>query len=169
MSSRAETALVGVYEISKLLAAPFRLEAELSGVLALLSSFLDMHNGLIALLTREGEAEMVVGPGWSDDKPERYFERLPERVIGQIVVTKMPLVIPNVRADPLFAGADLTSWAPDDDAPFSMIGVPIKEGDQVVGTLTVTRSHDLTRLDEDVRFLAMVANLIGQHMRQDAP
>jgi Nif-specific regulatory protein len=165
MSSRADTALVGVYEISKLLAAPFRLEAELSGVLALLSSFLDMHNGLIALLTPDGEAEVLVGPGWSDDKPERYFERLPERVIGQIVVTRMPLVVSNVRADPLFAGADLTSWAPDDGRPFSMIGVPIKEGDQVVGTLTVTRSHDLSRLDEDVRFLAMVANLIGQHLR----
>src|SRR3974390_3068586 len=102
MSSRAVTALVGVYEISKLLAAPFRLEAELSGVLALLSSFLDMHNGLIALLTEDGDAEVLVGPGWSDGKPERFFERLPERVIGQIVVTKMPLVVPNVRADPLF-------------------------------------------------------------------
>jgi Nif-specific regulatory protein len=165
MSSRAETALAGVYEISKLLAAPFRLESELSGVLALLSSFLDMHNGLIALLTPEGDAEVLVGPGWSEAKPERFFERLPERVIGQIVVTKMPLVVPNVRADPLFVGVDLSTWAPDDGRPFSMIGVPIKDADQVVGTLTVTRGRDGARLDEDVRFLAMVANLIGQHLR----
>jgi len=39
-------------------------------------------------------------------------------VIGQIVVTKMPLVVPNVRADPLFADADLSAWAPDDGQPF---------------------------------------------------
>jgi Nif-specific regulatory protein len=165
MSSRAETALVGVYEISKLLAAPHRLESELSGVLTLLSSFLDMHNGLIALLTPDGEAEMLVGPGWSDAKPERFFERLPERAIGQIVVTEMPLVVPNVRADPLFAGVDVTSWAPDDGRPFSMVGVPIKDADRVVGTLTVIRGHDDARLDDDVRFLAMVSNLIGQHLR----
>jgi len=38
-------------------------------VLALLSSFLDMHNGLIALLTSEGDAEVLVGPAGA--KPSR--------------------------------------------------------------------------------------------------
>ena len=46
-----------------------------------------------------------------------------------------------------------------------MIGVPIKDGENVVGTLTVDRvnsggSH--VRFDHDVRFLTMVANLVGQ-------
>jgi Nif-specific regulatory protein len=168
MSSRAETALVGVYEISKLLAAPHRLETELSGVLALLSSFLDMNNGLIALLTSEGEPEIVVGSGWNEGDAARRFARLPERVIGQIVVTQMPFVSPDVRSDPLFTGADLEDWTPQDGGPFSFIGVPIKDGEKVVGALTVTRapaSLGQARFDEDVRFLAMIANLIGQTYR----
>jgi len=168
MSSRAETALVGVYEISKLLAAPHRLETALAGVLTLLSSFLDMNNGLIALVTPEGDAEVVVGSGWSEANAKLYFTRLPERVIGQIVVTKMPFVSPDVRSDPLFAEANLEDWTPEDGGPFSMIGVPIKDGDKVVGALTVTRAPadpSQTGFDEDVRFLAMIANLIGQTYR----
>ena len=137
----SETALVGIYEISKLLASPQRLEQTLAGVLALLSSFLDMRHGLIALLDRSGEPEIVVGSGWSERNAKKYFERLPERAIGQIVVTKMPLVVENVTKSPLFEGSDLSEWGTSDGAPFSLIGVPIKDGDTVVGTLTVDRGQ----------------------------
>ena len=65
-SSRANSALMGIYEISKLLARPARLEMALSGVINLLASFLDMNNGLIALLDEEDRTSMVVGAGWSE-------------------------------------------------------------------------------------------------------
>jgi Nif-specific regulatory protein len=163
-----ETALVGIYEISKLLASPNRLENTLAGVLALLSSFLDMRHGLVALLDAQGEPEIVVGSGWSESVAKKFFDRLPERAVGQIVATKMPLVIENVFASPLFEGSDLSEWGPADAKPFSLIGVPIRDGDQVVGTLTVDRirdEHSATLFDHDVRFLTMIANLVGQTLR----
>ena len=166
--SRAEIALVGVYEISKILASTNRLEVILSGVLSLLSSFLDMGHGLIALLNAAGDPEMVVGSGWSESNAKRYFDRLPERAVGQIVATKMPLVVPNVLTSPLFAGVDLQGWGPEGGVPFSLVGVPIKDGEQVVGTLTIDRPIDdiaQVRFDLDVRFLTMVANLVGQTLR----
>lgn len=167
-SFRAETALIGVYEVSKLLASPNRLEFTLAGVLALLSSFLDMHHGLIALLGPSDDFEMVVGSGWSEANAKRYFARLPERAIGQIVATKMPLVVANVATDPLFVGVDLSGWGAADGAPFSLIGVPIKDGNDVIGTLTIDRmamEPGMVRFDEDVRFLTMIANLVGQTLR----
>ena len=163
-----DTALVGIYEISKLLASPNRLETTLAGVLALLSSFLDMRHGLVALLDAAGGPEVVVGSGWSEDSAKRFFDRLPERAVGQIVATKMPLVVENVAASPLFQGSDFSEWGPTDGRPFSLIGVPIKEGDAVVGTLTVDRVYDdrsVTLFDHDVRFLTMIANLVGQTLR----
>lgn len=162
--TRTDIALTGVYEISKLLSAAVRLEHKLAGVLSLLSSYLDMRHGLIALLHADGSPEAVVGAGWSEAVAKRYFDLLPDRAIGQIVVTQMPLVVTDVGRDPLFAG-----WrqpdAPADGMTVSFIGVPIKEGDQVVGTLTIDRYWDGQaefRLDEDARFLTMIANLIGQ-------
>ena len=69
---------------------------------------------------------------------------------------------------PLFEGADLSGWGPADGEPFSLVGVPIKEGDEVVGTLTVDRALSncsSVRFDHDVRFLTMIANLVGQTLR----
>jgi Nif-specific regulatory protein len=168
MSDLSESALVGVYEVSKLLASPNRLERTLAGVLALLSSFLDMRHGLFALLDKDGAPETVVGTGWSEGNAKAYFERLPERAVGQLVATKMPLVVENVLASPLFEGSDLSEWGPEDGQPFSLVGVPIKEGDKVVGTLTIDRplsDRSSVRFDHDVRFLTMIANLVGQTVR----
>ncbi|WP_102938193.1 nif-specific transcriptional activator NifA [Methylocystis bryophila] len=167
-SDLSESALVGIYEVSKLLASAHRLERTLAGVLGVLSSFLDMRHGLFALLDKEGDPEIVVGSGWSEINAKQFFERLPERAIGQIVATKMPLVVENVLDSPLFEGADLSGWGPADGEPFSLVGVPIKEGDAVVGTLTVDRAlsdRSSVRFDRDVRFLTMIANLVGQTLR----
>lgn len=166
--NQAEIALGGIYEISKLLASPNRLEPTLSGVLALLSSFLDMRHGLIALLNAQGAADIVVGSGWSETNAARYFERLPEQAIGRIVVTKMPLVIPDISNDTLFTNVDIPDLTEAGDQIVSFIGVPIKQGDTVMGTLTIDRISPKDRpvpFDTDVRFLTMVANLLGQTLR----
>jgi len=163
----SDIALYGIYEISKVLTAPGELDTTLGKVLQLLSSFLDMRHGLIALLAEDGAPELVVGSGWTRARAERHFERLPERVIGQIVVTQMPLVILDVEEDPLFEGFDLTEWG-ESRAEVAFVGVPIKDQGRVMGTLTIDRDRAAAphfRLDEDVRFLSMVANLVGQTVR----
>ena len=164
----SDIALSGIYEISKILTNPARVEATLSSVITLLSSFLDMRHGLIALLNEEGEAEVVVGSGWTEEISKRYFERLPERAVGQIVVTKMPVVIPDMKNDPLFAGWD-TEELGMEERPYSFIGVPIKDRDRVIGTITIEKHHrpsdSPVTLHEDTRFLTMVANLVGQTVR----
>jgi len=123
-SSRANSALMGIYEISKLLTRPARLEMALSGVINLLASFLDMNNGLIALLDEEDRTSMVVGAGWSEAKAREHFERLPEQAVGQIVVSGMPLVVRNIAESPLFADwSELNSGDPSIQR--SIVGVPI--------------------------------------------
>lgn len=163
----SDVALYGVYEISKLLTAPGKLEVTLAKVLQLLSSFLDMRHGLIALLGENGSPEIVVGSGWSEVTAKRYFDHLPERAIGRIVVTQMPLVVSDMKEDALFETWDFSEWG-SPDAALAFVGVPIKDRGRVIGTLTIDREHvaeNELRLDEDVRFLAMVANLVGQTVR----
>jgi Nif-specific regulatory protein len=156
-----------MYEISKLLTAPGKLEVTLTRLLQLLASFLDMRHGLIALLAENGSPEVVVGAGWSEATARRYFDQLPERSIGQLVVTEMPLVVQDVLDDPIFEGWNFTEWGPSSGA-LLFVGVPIKDRGRVIGTLTIDREHggdNHVRLDEDVRFLSMVANLLGQTVR----
>ena len=80
----SEIALTGIYEISKILNAPNRLETTLSSVLNVLSSFLQMRHGVISLLADDDVPDITVGIGWNEGTDERYRARLPETAIGQI-------------------------------------------------------------------------------------
>lgn len=168
-SRHADVALLGIYEISKVLTAPLSLDAALHGVANLLSNFLDMRHGLIALLTAEGAAELVVGSHCDAAGARAQFERLPEQVIGRLVVTQMPLIVEDIRQEPLFAGTNF-ELGEQDAAQVAFVGVPIKDRGRVIGTLTIDRlwrpDEGLAfRFDDDVRFLTMVANLLGQTVR----
>lgn len=161
----SEIALTGVYEISKILTAPNRLEATLSSVVNVLSSFMQMRHGVISLLADDGVPDIIVGLGWSEGADERYRARLPERAIGQVIATSVPLVAQNVASHPMFSVDDAAALGATDNATVSFIGVPIRAESKVIGTLTIDRVWDgqsVFRFDADVRFLSMIANLIGQ-------
>jgi Nif-specific regulatory protein len=165
--ANAEMALFGIYEISKILTTPARLEVALSNVVNVLTSFLQMRRGMIVVLDAPGEVEIVAAAGWTRQGDKRAIDALPRAVIDRIVATSTPLVVHDVARDPLFAGAQ-GLVAGESDARVSFLGVPIKTGDGVVGTLSIDRVWDgktLFRIDDDLRFLSMVANLIGQTVR----
>ena len=164
----SDIVLTGIYEISKILTAPNRLETTLSNVVNLLSSFMQMRHGVISLLADDGIPDITVGAGWHEGTDERYRARLPEKAIGQIVATAVPLIAENVATHPMFTAADVAALGASNDVRVSFIGVPIRIDSRVVGTITIDRIWDggsIFRLDTDVRFLTMIANLIGQTVR----
>jgi len=163
--SLSDVALTGIYEISKILTAPNRLETTLSTVVNLLSSFMQMRHGVISLLADDGIPDITVGAGWHEGTDERYRARLPEKAIGQVIATAVPLIAENVASHPAFSAADAAVLGASDQVRVSFIGVPIRVASRIIGTLTIDRvwdGHSVFRLDSDVRFLTMVANLIGQ-------
>ncbi|WP_271606747.1 nif-specific transcriptional activator NifA [Bradyrhizobium sp. CCBAU 11434] len=163
-----ESALTGIFEISKILTAPSRLEVTLANVVGLLQSFVQMRHGIVSLFEDDGMPDMTVGAGWSEGSDERYRMQLPRKAIDQIIATDRPLVVENMAADPVFSAADREVLGASDDMPVSFIGVPIRIDPKVVGTLTVDRIRDdrsSLRLEYDARLLAMIANLVGQTVK----
>jgi len=161
----SEIALTGVYEISKILTSANRLEVALASVVNVLSSFMQMRHGLIALLEDDDTPEIIVDAGWAEDSARRNRRRVPQKAIDQIVATAVPLVVQNIAAHPLFDPAYIAALDTGDTATKSFIGVPIRTASKVAGTLTIDRiwnGRSEFRFDADVRFLTMVANLIGQ-------
>jgi len=164
----SEIALTGIFEISKILTSPSRLEVTLANVVNLLQSFLQMRHGVVSLLADDGIPDITVGAGWSEGSDERYRMRLPQKAIDQIVATAMPLVAENIATHPAFGVADMDVLGASDGTRVSFIGVPIRIDDKVVGTLTIDRVFDersVFRLDADVRLLTMIANLVGQTVK----
>jgi Nif-specific regulatory protein len=162
-ASRAEIALLGIYEISKILAVPGRLDQVLSHVLSVLAGFFELRRGLVALLDENGLAKSAVGVGWRDGEARDHFASLPEKVVGRIVAGKMPVIVEDVARDSLFAG--WSEAGAGEGQRLGFIGVPIKDRGQVIGTLIIDRIHDgggEAGVEEDARFLAMIANMVGQ-------
>ena len=162
-----DTALLGIYEISKILTAPARLEQTLANVVSVLSSFLDMKLGMIVILDSKGDPEIVATSNWADQTNRRPIETLPAKIIDRLVATTMPVIVEDVTTDPLFAGAAeiITTCL---GSRVSFIGVAIKSGNHVVGTLSINRSWDgpgAYAFDSDLRFLTMIANLVGQTVK----
>jgi len=164
-SAVSEIALTGVYEISKILTSANRLEAALASVVNVLSSFMQMRHGVIALLEDDDTPEIIVDAGWSEDVAKCNRAPRPEKAIDQIVATAVPLVVHNLAENALFDPDYVAALRTEDSATMSFIGVPIRTATTVVGTLSIDRIWDGSsdfRFDADVRFLTMVANLIGQ-------
>jgi Nif-specific regulatory protein len=163
-----EIALTGIFEISKILTAPTRLETTLANVVNLLQSFLQMRHGVVSLLADDGIPDLTVGAGWSEGSDERYRGRLPQKAVDQIVATAMPLVAESIANHPAFSPADMQALGASETTRVSFIGVPIRIDSKVVGTLTIDRVWDersMFRLDSDVRLLTMIANLVGQTVK----
>nr|WP_237153207.1 nif-specific transcriptional activator NifA [Oryzibacter oryziterrae] len=159
----AEMALFGIYEISKILNTPARLEVTLANVVNILTSFLLMRRGMIVVIDEAGDPEIVATAGWAGEVKGQPLDSLPQLVIDRIVATTTPLVIQDIARDPLFSE---TAQAAGNRVSF--IGVPIKDSAKVIGTLSIDRVWDGSseiRIDEDLRFLSMVANLVGQAVR----
>ena len=160
----SETALSGIYEISKIVTSPSSLKVMLNNVVSVMSSFLDMRLATLVLLDKEGDPEIQVSASTELNSIED--DGLPTSIIDQIVATATPLAVQNCARHPLFSG-----WKRHLNDPKSVhtfIGVPIRVDSKVQGALAIERVREdsmYVRIDNDVRFLAMVANLVGQALK----
>ncbi len=168
-SSRQGTSnleLLAIYEVSKILGSSLDLQQTLREVLRLLSYQLQMHRGRVFLLGEDNILRLVAANGMSPEAASQIQLNEGEGIIGRILKTGMPAVVPNLAEEPLFLNR--TGREDLDEQVASLVGVPIKVAGTVIGVLTIDRISDdgpTTHFGTDVRFLTMVANLIGQMVR----
>ncbi|MGQ9369730.1 nif-specific transcriptional activator NifA [Azospirillum sp. ST 5-10] len=159
--------LLAIYEVSKILGSSLDLQQTLREVLRVLSYQLQMHRGRVWLQGEDGVLRLVALNGSAPGEGAAAECREGEGIIGRILKTGMPAVVPNLAEEPLFL--DRTGGRDDlDEVVASLVGVPIKVAGGVVGVLSIDRISDdgpTTHFGNDVRFLTMVANLIGQTVR----
>lgn len=162
-SNRANLELVTIYEISKILSSSLDLSKTFREVLNLLAAHLEVRRGLIILKHEDGALHLFSAVGLSRDEYERGKYQSGEGIVGRILSSGMPVVVPDISQEPLFLNR---TGALDEqsDTAIAMIGVPIKAGGDKVGVLTIDRAvrERGGGFNDDVRFLSMVSNLLGQ-------
>jgi Nif-specific regulatory protein len=157
--------MTALYEISKLLGSSLNLRSNLRGVMRMLSEYLDMNRGTVALRSNN-EVSIIAAHGMSEEEIKRGRYRLGEGIIGQVAKHGSPIVIPNIGDEPLFlnrTGARKIIRKEN----IAFLCVPIKFKNEVLGVLSVDRLFGSTGVsfEEDVRLLKIIASLIAQSVR----
>ncbi|HHE32133.1 MAG TPA: GAF domain-containing protein [Chlorobaculum parvum] len=150
-------------------------------VLFILSEHMNMLRGMVTILDKS-TGEMVINEsfGLSEEQSQLGRYKVGEGIIGQVVETGKPNVVPRIEDEPLFL--DRTRSRTDENKEeLCFICLPIKVGREVIGTLSADRripvpaengSKKLRRksdridiLQYYVDLLSIIAAMIAQAVR----
>ena len=160
-----------LFEVSRVLDSSLDLQDVVHPVLQAFDSHFGIRLGVLSLLNRATESISIESAfGLSASEQRRGHYRIGEGIIGRVVQSGEPIVVPRVADEPGLVNRTGALDAPE-LADLSLICVPIKAGNAVVGCLLTDRVFSAdTAVEEDVRLLSIVASMISQavKLRQEA-
>jgi Nif-specific regulatory protein len=138
----------------------------LGAVLAILEHSLGMLRGTVMLVLQDGK-ELVVEAAQDVSNPSTKNTRYQrgEGVIGSVVQTGQPAIIPRISEEPRFQNR-IHQRTRGEFAEVSFLCVPIRIEAEVVGTLSVdlpAQTPDILR--ERLRVLEIIASMIAYDVR----
>jgi Nif-specific regulatory protein len=151
-----------LFEISQILDRSIDLRDELGPVLKAIAGHTGMLRGTITMVNREtGELFIEAAHGLSSDEALRGRYQPGEGIVGQVIQTGRPMVVPRVSEEPRFLNRT-QARSEQSKGEISYICVPIKMENSVIGALSADRlfSDDVT-LDEDFRLMSIIASMIA--------
>ncbi len=155
-----------LFEISRILDSSTDLQRAISPILDVLAEELEMKRSTVTLLNRlTEEVQIEAAHGLSEQQRNRGRYSPGEGIIGRVIKTGEPVVIPNVSEDPDFL--DKTQARSGiRGRKNAFICVPIQIEGRVIGTLSIDREHDgESDFSFDVRFLRIVGSMIAQAVK----
>jgi Nif-specific regulatory protein len=161
-----------LFAVSQTLEKSFDLTDIVKPVLERLRDMMGMERGMISILNRDtGEIVLSEAIGLPRSIPAASYFKLIRPQLEQTIEKSDPVLVPNFKdwvtaecqdADVL-QGLNVDHYA-------SLICVPLKFNEEVIGTLSVERLRNARLgLQADLRLLGMIASIIAQaaRLRQD--
>ncbi len=154
-----------LYEISEALNEHLDLKKSLYRVLEILSNSMNMERGTVTILhPLSNEIHIEVAHGISRTAMERVKYKVGEGITGRVIETGKPITIPKISNEPLFLNRTASRKAAKDEE-FSFICVPIKKGNQIIGSLSVDKPYDASYvLSDGEKLLSVIATMVARHV-----
>ncbi len=152
-----------LYHVSRILDQSLDIREVVTPVLEALDEHADLINGTLTLFNRNTSDILIErSHGLSSRQARQIRYKLGEGVTGKVVQTGEPAVIERTSDADHF----LDKTQRGKSADLSFICVPITEGNEVIGALSVNRRYDPAHdLQSDVRLLTIVASMIAQAVK----
>jgi Nif-specific regulatory protein len=164
-NERASIELMTVYQVSKILGASLDIHKTFREALNVLISMMGWRRGAVILQTDDGSLTGMCAVGLSRDESSRLVFKVGEGVVGRVFSSGMPVVVPDIREEPLYLNRT-GAMEQQPDQTIAYLAAPIKANRRTLGVLTMDRvvSSHRNVFDEDLRLLTMVSTLMGQNM-----
>ncbi|MFW6059627.1 MAG: sigma 54-interacting transcriptional regulator [Phycisphaeraceae bacterium] len=176
--AKAEQELDILERISQILGGGLELEEVFQRAMSLLSDRLSIQRAALVLLDRAtSQLRTVASVGLTPAEQQRGTYAIGEGVTGRVLATGEPAVVPNIAEHAEFLNrtgarrvaeeARASTGAGDADAvPLSFICVPITDGEEYVGAISVDKPFESeAQLQADARLLKIVAGSFAQAIR----
>ncbi len=166
MQHSKDIELITLLEVSKALGSTMGLERKLASAMKILSEFMDMKRGTVTLLDRDTmEMRIVAAHGLTMEEIRRGKYRIGEGIVGKVLKTGFPMVIPNIGEEPMFLNRT-KARAGVAKENISFLCVPIKLRGETFGVLSVDRLFgQRVSYEQDLRVLKLVSSLIAQAVK----
>ena len=161
--SREQLDLNILNAISRKIGSTLELADIFDTTMAILAERLGTKRGTLVLV--EGsEMRIVAAHGLTPDEISRGRYALGEGITGRVVDSGMPIVVADIRSDPLFLNR--TGARHSEAGPISFVCVPLKYGNTTIGALSVDKDYaDAETLHSDKNLLMIVGSSIAQAVK----
>ena len=158
---RSEQELDTLERISQILSGGLELGQVFQHAVAMLGERMNITQAALCLWDDAiSQARIVAAVGLTKAEIERGRYGLGEGVTGRVLATGQPAIIPDLGKHPEFlnrtGSRDLAEARATAAAPIAFICVPIKEGDRVIGAMSIDKPFiDEALLASDARLIAI--------------
>jgi Nif-specific regulatory protein len=162
---RASVELLTIYQVSKILGSSLDIHKTFREALNVLTSMMGWRRAAVILQSDDGVLCGMCAVGLSREESARLTFSVGEGIVGRVFATGVPMVVPDIKAEPLFLNrSGAADQSPNDTIAY--LAVPIKADRRTLGVVTMDRrvSERNGVFDEDLRLLTMVASLMGQNL-----
>jgi len=160
----ARRELNAVYEVSKTLATSLDVAKTFREALNYLQHAFDWRRAFVVLSEPGGQQlRGLCAVGLTREEQQRLQFQSGEGIVGRVYASGMQVVVPDVRAEPLF----LNRTGGADQSPgvtIAMLVTPIRADRRTVGVLAIDclNPEEKRGFTDDLQLLKMVATLMGQ-------
>ena len=163
---RYEQELDTLEQISQILGDGLELQQVFQRAMTLLTDRLNIQRAALILWDRAADQlKTIAAVGLSPVEQQRGQYAPGEGVTGQVLATGKPAVIPDIAKDSRFLNRT-GSRQLDPNHPTAFICVPIDEGEDHVGAISIDKPFvDQAQLEADARLLKIVAGAFSQAIR----
>lgn len=163
--SRQLEDLTVLYEITKQLASSLEVRECLEKTMKVLADMKEMDNGTVTIVNPlTGKLEIEVAHGINAEAKKRGKYSIGEGITGRVVSTGEPIIVPQISEEPLFLNRTRTRGNISDQKK-SFICVPIKDGKNVIGALSIDRFYKDgigEQANTDLQYLTVLSSIIAQ-------